>query len=301
MNKSKKSLINNSDFKLGFENKILKLPLDKIIYSSALPENLNSSIKFKKIISSIREVGIIEPPVIATNKKDESTYILLDGHLRIEALKRLNINEVDCLVSLDDESFTYNKFINRLSPIQEHRMILKAVEKGVSEIEIANALNLDVASISKKRNLLKGICPEVIELLKDKVLSASIFAILRKMKPVRQIAVVSMMETSGNYSLTIAKSFLAATTRDLLVNPNIPKNISGINEEQILQIETEMSHLQKEYKLIEDNYSNDVLNLTLAKGYLSSILENARIVKYLSQNNPDILKHFQRITEINSI
>jgi hypothetical protein len=35
-------------------------------------------------------------------------------------------------VSTDDEAFTYNKRISRIAPIQEHRMILKAIERGVS-------------------------------------------------------------------------------------------------------------------------------------------------------------------------
>ena len=52
--------------------------------------------------------------------------------------------------------------------IQEHRMILKAVERGVPEDRIAKALNVDVQSIVRKRRLLEGICPEVAEILKDK-------------------------------------------------------------------------------------------------------------------------------------
>lgn len=49
-----------------------------------------------------------------------------------------------CLVAADDESFIYNKRISRLASIQEHRMIFRDVERGVSEARIAAALNLDV-------------------------------------------------------------------------------------------------------------------------------------------------------------
>ena len=49
-----------------------------------------------------------------------------------------------CLVSTDDEAFTYNKRVNRIAIIQEHRMILKAIERGVPEERIAKALNIDV-------------------------------------------------------------------------------------------------------------------------------------------------------------
>ena len=76
---------------------------------------------------------------------DRGKYLLLDGHLRIEVLKDRGETEVVCLVSTDDEAFTYNKRVNRLAIIQEHRMILKAVERGVSGGRIAKALNVDVA------------------------------------------------------------------------------------------------------------------------------------------------------------
>ena len=39
-------------------------------------------------------------------------------------------------------------------------MILKAIERGVSEERIAKALNVDVGSINRKRRLLDEICPD---------------------------------------------------------------------------------------------------------------------------------------------
>jgi hypothetical protein len=48
------------------------------------------------------------------------------------ALKQLGFDKVPCLVATDDESYTYNNRINRLSSIQEHLMIRRAVERGVT-------------------------------------------------------------------------------------------------------------------------------------------------------------------------
>ena len=47
-------------------------------------------------------------------------------------------------------------------------MIVKAIERGVSEERIAPVLNLNVSSIRRKRNLLAGICPEAANLLRDR-------------------------------------------------------------------------------------------------------------------------------------
>lgn len=40
-----------------------------------------------------------------------------------------------------------------------------AIESGVSEERLARSLNVDVRSITRKRNLLDGICQEAIDLL----------------------------------------------------------------------------------------------------------------------------------------
>ena len=58
-------------------------------------------------------------------------------------------------------------------------MIVKAIERGVSEEKLAKALNLDIKRIKTKRTLLDGVCPEVAEMLKDKSVDAAVFALLR--------------------------------------------------------------------------------------------------------------------------
>ena len=55
---------------------------------------------------------------------------------------------MECLVSTDDEAFTYNKRISRLAAVQEHKMILRAIERGVPEEKIAKALNINVQSVA---------------------------------------------------------------------------------------------------------------------------------------------------------
>jgi hypothetical protein len=42
-------------------------------------------------------------------------FILLDGHLRLEAVKQLGQTHVRCLIATDDEAYTYNKRVNRIA------------------------------------------------------------------------------------------------------------------------------------------------------------------------------------------
>ena len=142
---------------------------------------------------TIREIGLVEPPVVVKDPQRPNSYLLLDGHLRIEVLRDLGQTEVECLVSTDDEAFTYNKRISRLSPVQEQRMIAKAVERNVSKEKIARALNINSRSITRKVQLLDGICDEAIALLKDKICPMAVFDVLRKMSPLRQVEAAELL------------------------------------------------------------------------------------------------------------
>lgn len=286
---------------IAFESESILISLPNILPVKQLAASIKKSRKYQQISASIQEVGIIEPPVVARQNGQKGKFLLLDGHLRIEVLKELEVGEVTCLVATDDEAFTYNKRINRLATIQEHKMILKAIERGVPEDRIAKALDVNISSIRHKRRLLDGICPEAAELLKDKHCPMNTFQSLKKMKPMRQVEVAELMISMNNFSVTYAKALLAATPQDQLIDSGKPKAFKGISPEQIARMEKEMASLQHEIKLIEDSYGSDHLNLVLARGYLVSLLNNSKVSRYLSQNHTEILSEFQRISEAASM
>lgn len=279
----------------AFEKQLIQLQVKEVLPTKVIEDDVLKSPIYKKIRSTIQEAGIIEPLVI---RVDGKSFTLLDGHLRLEVLKDLGINYVTCLVAKDDETFTYNKHINRIAPIQEHRMIIQAIKRGVPEENIARALNMDVKSIISKQKLLNGICQEVAEALKDKVVSVGMFPILRKMKHFRQIQAISLMSDANVYTIPYARALLAATPNEQLTNPKIIKKITGLSNGQISRMESEMVSVEREYRLIEENYRPDVLNHTFAKGYLNSLLSNVRVVRYLAKHHREVLAEFQTITQI---
>lgn len=289
------------EIKLGFDTRTVDLKVDQVIPSKPLPADIRKTKKYLQILASVKTVGVAEPLVVTKDKETRGKYILLDGHMRLEALKELEEEEVTCIVSKDDEAFTYNKHINRLSTIQEHKMILRAVERGVSESKIAQALNIDVKSIARKRNLLEGICPEAVELLKDKMVAGEVFTILRRMKPFQQIEAVMMMNDSNVYSVSYANAILASTPKEQLAEPNKPKRIKGLDEEQIARMERAHESLQREYKLASEDFTKDVFLLTFARGYIDSLLGNVKVVRYLAQNHPEFLEQFQKIVNMASL
>lgn len=282
---------------LAFEQATLRIPIGDIMPLREVPANVRKSVKYGQIAASIAEVGIIEPPVVARDRDDATKYHLLDGHLRVDILRERGDGEVVCLVATEDEAFTYNRRVSRIAIIQEHRMILNAVKKGVSEERLARALNLDIASIRKKRNLLVGICPEAADLLRDKHVPMNAFVELRRMKPMRQIVAAEMMIAMNRYSTSYVKSIVAGAPEEDLVEGR-RKIVRGLTDEQVALMERETASLDREFKLIEQSYGADHLDLVLATGYVQRLLSNVRIVRYLAQHHPDLLSEFQKITEM---
>jgi ParB-like chromosome segregation protein Spo0J len=286
---------------MAFEGTGLRIAIADIQPLKLVSSAVKQTPKYSQIAASIREVGIVEPPVVARDQNEPGKYLLLDGHLRIDVLKDMGETDVTCLISTDDEAFTYNKRVNRLAIIQEHRMIRKAIERGVPEDRIARALNVDVQNIVRKRRLLDGICAEVAEILKDKHIAIHTFAELKKMAPLRQIESAELMVAMNKFTTSYAKSLLAATPQEQLVETDKPKRIKGLTDEQVALMERESVKLEREFRIAEKSYGIDHLDLVLTNGYLVKLLGNARVVRYLAQHHSDILTEFQKLAEIETV
>jgi len=286
---------------LGFIPEPLNVPVICILPSRRTPEGISTSRKFKQIKSSIEEIGLIEPLTVTPANQQSGQHVLLDGHIRLIALRDLGFVEASCLVATDDEPFTYNNRINRLSTIQEHLMLRRAIERGVPPDRLARAFSVDISHIQKKINLLNGICPEATELLKDRQFSPELVRAIRKMKPTRQVECIELMASANNLTVAYAEALLVATPAALLVDGKKPTKLTGVTQEQMAKMEREMTNLQGQYRLVEQTYGQDVLNLVLAKGYLAKLLENESVATFLRQRQPDLLAEFELIVQTVSL
>src|SRR5262249_61198766 len=127
------------------------------------------------------------------------------------------------------------------------------------------------------------------------------FDVLRKMKPTRQIEAAELMNTAGNYATSYAKALLAATRQSDLAKSDKPKRVGGLTSEQMARMEREMDAVQQDLKTVESRYGDDVLHLVIASGYLSKLLNNKDIRRYLSQHHAEILAEFATIVSATSL
>lgn len=278
----------------SFDLEAIVLPLDKILPIRQIKDHEKNLVTFRKILASLRVVGLLEPLVVHP-QKGSGLYSLLDGNIRYYGLKELGEKESLCLVARDDESFTYNHHVNRLAPIQAHKMIMRAVRNGVAPKRIADALNVDEEFIHANMNLLVGIHADAVELLKDKQVPASIFYILKKVKPLRQIEMAELMTSANNFTKNYAQALFGGTLSDDLMNPNEPKKPKGMTPEEIARMEHEMATVSRDFKAVEATYGDTVLHLTFARNYVASLLGNAKVSRFLASRQSNYFAEFQKL------
>jgi hypothetical protein len=288
------------EVRIAFEPQVHVIRLDSILPSRMLSAAVKETVKYKRIATSVAHLGLVEPLVVA-KQGSNGTYLLLDGHVRLSALRDQGADDARCLIATDDEGFTYNKRVNRLATIQEHYMIVRALDRGVSEEKLARALDVDVKVIRARRDLLAGISAEVAELLKDKPVGHTAFTKLRKMKPIRQLEVAELMVSANNYSSNYAKALLATTKQVDLLRPEDLKKATGLNAEQMARLEREMASVSHDYKELEATYGDDMLVLVIAAGFLERMISRPEIERFLFMRHSELLEQFRAIVSAASL
>ncbi len=283
----------------AFEMQPVMVQFDRILPSKSVSESVKGTRRYRAIAASVREVGIIEPLVVC--RLQGGKFLLLDGHVKFQILCDLGHSETICLVSTEDEAYTYNHRINRLPPIQAKRMIMRALNAGVPEERLARALNLNVNIVRASRNLLKGICQEAQDLLKDKPVTEAALRLFKQVKPMRQMEMAELMATSASYKKPYVEALVLMTPKDQLIAPEKRKKNGTPRPDELARMENEMKGLERSFAALDESYGQNVVELTLARNYLKKLLDNGKVVRYLASKHSDVFNELQRIVEAVSL
>jgi hypothetical protein len=58
-------------------------------------------------------------------------------------------------------------------------------------------------------------------------------------------------------------------------------------------MEEELAVLERDLKAVEETYGENVLTLTVSRGYIRKLVDNPKVVRFLNANHPEILTEFQ--------
>jgi len=277
-----------------FQFTTIELRPDQLVPRKQFSPALKRSPKYRQIKASIQSIGLIEPLVVFPKADDK--YVILDGHVRALIFTELAVPAITCLIATEEEAYTYNRQVNALTTVQEHQMILKAIENGVTEERIAAILAVNVRQIRQKRDLLNGIAPEAAELLKTRRVTAEAFRVLKRMTAFRQVQAADFMIAANNYSLGFVKMILAGSKPEDLVQ-TARRSSNGNERTSGATMEDEINAIQEDLSTVKERYAHDMLTLSISIKYVNSVLTNKDTVQYLKKHHPDLLRELQDATQ----
>lgn len=284
--------------KQAFLLECVRVAIGNLVPLKVIKPAVKASKDYRRLVGSIRAVGPVEPPAIAEIEDRPGYYYIVDGHLKIEALQELGVKEVDCIIATEEDTYTYNKRVNRVSPIQEHKMIARAIARGVSEEQIAEALGLSMQVVRQRSRLLTGVCDEAAEILqKHPRCPAKVFALFRKMKPMRQIEAAGIMKKQNDFSTPMAKFLILSTDPEQLV-PDDKKPPKAVSAQSIAAIEKELQTLRMRYKEDEEQVSKEAVDLDVIIDYLAALLSRKPIVRWLLKHQRQSAESLAQIAEV---
>ena len=129
------------------------------------------------------ESGTSKP--ILVKEIDRQHFILIDGHHRLEALKRLKAEKIEVEVIDIPDKEIYSKAVESnqghgvpLTPKEQENILIKLVEEGKTQQEIAKVFGVGQQAISKRIN--KN--PILVKQLSSKICISTINEILQGTK-----------------------------------------------------------------------------------------------------------------------
>ncbi len=287
--------------KCCFNEETVSLNISDLLPTKKMPLNYDRSEKFIQIKCTLKAIGLIEPILIYIDG-DQNEIKILDGHLRVEALKELGEVKVECLVSTVYDTYTPNTKVNQVTIIQIQKMLKDAIKAGVPIELLSSSLNVSVESLKGKISILNGISPKVIEILNDKNVPKATFQALKKMVPLRQLECANLMIKFDNFSKNFSHSLLQSSPKETLVETLSKTPASKEGHKKIIErLEKEMAHVHVDADKLKETYGSNSLKLTIIISHIKTLLENQILFRWMHKNKPDLLNELIKISEINSL
>lgn len=253
--------------------------------------NLQTHQGFRKIVASIKAIGLIEPLSVY---QEDGRYIILDGYLRYLACQQLDIETVPCMVYADKQAYTFNKNVNRLTPYQEMRMLRKSLE-NIDEPTIAQAFGMKSIRFRLAPTLIKQLHPDVVTAFKEDLIGKVTATTLLDVVPERQADIVREMKERADCSPSFCRALVIQTPESQRSKKRMSSKAWAENDIKRQDMVTRLEHAEQQHSFyagLYRQYSTDLMKLTF---YVRKLLGNERVEKHLTAHHPGIVSRFKEV------
>lgn len=246
---------------------------------------------YKKILSSINAIGLIEPLCVY---KENGVYVILDGFLRYKALEQLGFKTVPCIIYATKEAYTFNRMINKMSAVQESRMLRESLKK-IDRRTIADVFGIKSIQYHMGNELLKQLDQKIISVVDKGGMSRRCAGELTYVQPPRQVEILAEMQKSGDYSISFARAMVIKTPVNMRNKDKKNKKPWKDNSDNKEALVEKLEYVQKRYDFYTNlyrQYTEDFLKLYI---YVRKLITNDKVRTYLDINYSEILERFENI------
>jgi hypothetical protein len=184
--------------------------------------------------------------------------------------------------------------VNRVSPVQENRMIEKSLEE-LDEETIAAALGISGITHRLKKSLLKQLHPDASAAFDEGKITRTCARELTHVKAQRQKEILTAMDSYKDYGIAFARSLVLKTPaplREGRKRKNNPWDKTAQRKNNLLRQLSEAEQKHDFYSRLYKQYTIDLLRLAI---FARSLLTNLRIREYLDQHHRAIVERFEAV------
>ena len=257
-----------------------------IVKLKPLHERAIAKREYDRIAASISVAGLLEPLIVYP---ESDHFLILNGYQRYRILLDMGVETVPCIIWQHREAFTGNRMVNRLTPIQESRMIEKSLEE-LDEKTIASAFGLSYISHRLKKSLLKQLHPSVAKAYDAGKLTKACVQELTFVTPNRQKAILSTMEGCNDFSTAFARIMILKTpVSQRSQKRNAKRNPWNQKEEKKKDLLKQLKEAEEKHDFYSGLYRQYSINFLKLVVFMRTLVTNDRIEGYLQRCHPDML------------
>jgi ParB-like chromosome segregation protein Spo0J len=255
-----------------------------------LNERRMSKRAYKKLVASIKAVGLIEPLCVY---QEGDQYIILDGYLRHKVCMELGIESLPCLVLPNKEAYTINRYVNQLSPTQETRMLQKSLET-LDESVVAEVFGLKTIRHRLDQRFLKELHPRVVKAYDGGRIVKTCAQELAFVMPARQVEILDMMEKIKDFSTAYVRTQVLRTPTALCKKKK-KKNPWAESTEKKQELVKKLEQAENRYDFYSGLYRQYVTDLLKMCIYLRRLVTKEKIRAYLQEHHAEMLQRVESI------
>ena len=269
-NKSK--LISN--FKKNFGNEI---EISKIKLNPFQPRSTFKREKLDELITSIKNIGLVQPITIKQTSKNN--FQLISGERRLRAFKELGISKIPCYIrKANDQQSLEMALVENIS-----RQDLDSIEIAISYQRLIDEINITQDELSKKIGKKRSTISNYLRLL--------------KLNPIIQSGIKDGFITMGHGRAMI--NIEDENIQLSIYKKIITKNLSVRNTEKLIKNLKNPVKKRKKIKLDDDLYNEKIkiekkldteIDLVFSKNDIGKI-----ILKFKSKS--DLIRIIKKLNE----